>query len=308
MLLLAVPVTGLAACKSKSHECPVVTAKEIVYDAFVVDYSDSIPGANHAVELTAWQQEKHVDNTAEQTITATINNQSVTGVYAYTDKDFPNNYDTRIYYNESNLQFGLDEHNRLQFYFWGEDAIDPESTESCTEEECLTIAKEFIRRDIDAHCAFENYVIDTVVKADRGLYEFTFTRHIHGFPTTDQAIVTVHRSGALYSFSSFMFGRISELNYIDFDTKSSQLIITKKLDAIYQNVKQENTSVVYGEPKGYYTILDNGDTALYCTVDVTFAKTENGFTSELNERVGMIITFSPMPTSTVVPPLTIPQK
>lgn len=306
--LLTVVASNLAACNSKTHECPTVTAKEIVYEVFVVDYSDSIQGADHKVEMTAWQQEKYVDAAAEQAVTETINNQSVTGVYAYTDKDFPNNYTTRIYYNENNLQFGLDERNRLQFYFWGEDAIAPGNTKVYTEEECLTIAKDFIHRDVDSYCVFEEYSVDTVIKKDRGLYEFTFTKHIYGFPTTDQAIVTVHKSGTLYSFSSFMFGRISELNYVDFDSKMSRQVITEKLDAIYRNVKQEYTSVVYREPEAYYTLLDNGDTALYCTIDVTFAKTENGVTSNISERIGMIVSYSPMPSNGPVQPPTVPEN
>ena len=287
--LLILPILLFTACNNNylGSVCPGHYVEVDPYKAFVTDFSDSVTGLEHKVELDCWQAKKRIDPTAEKTVTITINDETVQGTYAYTDRDFPNNFDTRIYYSDNNFQFGLDENDTLQFYFWGDAAIDPTNKTVCTQEECLAIAKQFIQKHI-ALSITDNYKIETKSNEDRGLYTFTFTKHLGDYITTDQATVTIHQSGALYSFSSFMFNKIP--NYVE-ESSHDMIIeaVEKKLDEIYQEVAEQYVKVEYSEPEIYYTHLDDGVPAYYCVIDITFTTNSGDHMIETSERFGLIV-------------------
>lgn len=281
LLITLVFIFSLSACgkHANSH------TQEVSYRPMLVHYSDSVPGLSHSPEVTYWQHDKYVDESVPKTMLQNIDGKNVTGDYAYTDKDFPNNFATRIYYDERNLQFGLDEAGILQFYFWGDSNINTNNKLICKEQECLSIAKTFLKD----YTNIDDYTISTIEKADRGLYEFTFTKYLNGYATTDQAIVTVHNSGTLYSFSSFMLGRISNNNATPFEYEVLIEALHKKLDTVYKDIKNNYTSTIYEEPELFYTILDDGTSALYCAIDIKFSSTKNSTTSTLSERLAFIV-------------------
>lgn len=260
-------------------------AQTVTYQPMLVHYSDSIPGILHGPEVTYWQDNKYVEENISRTTLQHIDGKEVIGTYAHTDKEFPNTFATRIYYDERNLQFGLDEDGVLQFYFWGDVNIPTDKKKVYTEQECLKIAEIFL----EDYTSVDDYTISTIIKADRGLYEFTFTKYLNGYATTDQATVTVHNSGILYSFSSFMLGRISSNNATPFVYDSIIGALHKKIDAVYKDVKNNYISTVYDEPELFYTVLDDGTTALYCVIDIQFSNTENNITSTICEKLAFVV-------------------
>ena len=178
LLITLVFIFFLTACGKCAHP----HTQAVTYRPMLVHYSDSVPGISHSPEVTYWQNSKYVEENVAKTTLQHIYGKEVIGTYAHTDKGFPNNFATRIYYDERNLQFGLDEAGILQFYFWGDGNINTNNKLIYTEQECLRIAKTFLKD----YTNIDDYTISTIVKADRGLYEFTFTKHLNGYATTDK--------------------------------------------------------------------------------------------------------------------------
>lgn len=280
VILLGLFTSCLAACKEESITQSTVKQD---FEAYIASCSDS-----NSVELAIWKQDKYVDNTAKQTITKTINGEPVQGVYSHTKIDLPNNYGRHTYICENGKEMIIDDSGILQFYFWGKAAISAAKKETYTEEECLAIAKNFIRTDVLGDINFDQYTVKTDVDDDSGLYEFSFRKYIKGYKTTEQAHIYVHKSGALYAFGSYMFGKISEEDFVEFDSEKVAQVIDKKINAIYQNVKGNNSVMTY-EPEIYFTLLDNGEPALFCVVIVKFATPAGGGFGEMSERLSLII-------------------
>lgn len=277
LFLLLTLVFTLTACNN-NHNHEDSLGSKINYHPLLVQYSDSIPGTNHKAEISSWQKEPYIDEAAKQTVEKYIDGTWISGKYKHTDRDFPNNFDTRIYYDDRNLQFGLDDEGKLQFYFWGDDS---DGEKVYTETECLDIAKKFVTPYQD----ISGYRLETVRKENRGLYEFTFTKHAGDYPTMDQAIVTVHESGKLYSYSSFMFGKIPD-KVAEFDKDRVLKAVTEKLDALYADVKkQEGVTIVYEQPELMYMSADT----LYCVVDVEHKTSTGDVVSVISERIGLLI-------------------
>jgi len=273
-LLLVILTCNLVACE---RQCTTCRTAELVYDVFVADHSDAIPGMEYSVEIQDWKSEEYVDSAAPQVVSIQVNGEAIEGTYSHTDKDFPNNFPTRIYYGANNLQFGLDEDEKLQFYFWGTDGSEGETV--YREQECLIIAKQFLENYAD----IDQYKV--LATQRRGLYEFTFTKYIGTYPTMDHAIVTVHESGKLYSFSSFMLGKIPLDDTIEFAEEVALKFVGKKIDEIYGDVKKEDVTITYSEPEFMYASSDQ----LYCVVDVHYTSGKGDAKAVLTERLGFIL-------------------
>lgn len=263
----------LGACKEKEPPHPNHTAygSEIIYHAYVVEHPDK-----SKIEITAKQPQ--IDEEAKQTVEKWINGIWVPGTYRHTVRDFPNNYDTRIYYDDRNLQFGLDNESKLQFYFWGDNGG---GDKIYTEQECLEIARRFLIPYQD----ISNYQLEITKEADQGLYRFTFTKYVGGYPSVDQAIVTVHESGKLYSYSSFMLGKVPD-TVAEFEMAKLQKVITEKLDTLYAETKQHGDfNIIYGEPEIFYRTPGQ----LYCVVEVEHQCTHEGAPCSFADRIGLLV-------------------
>ena len=281
VILLGLFTYFLVACNEES------TAQNAIkqdFEAYLASYSDSA-GSAHEIEINIWKRDKYVDSTAKQTITKTINGKVFQGTYSHSERIVPNTYDWLIYKNENGDEIIVDETGTLQNHVWVDD-IDTESKLTYTEEECLEIAKKFIHTDVSKDINLDEYTIKT--EFDEDVYEFSFSKFINGCRTIEEAFVKVHKSGALYSFSSFMFGKISEKDFVEFDSEKVAEVIGKKINTIYQNVKGDNARMTY-EPEIYFTLLDNGEPALYCNVVVKFTTPSGGGYGEMSERLGLII-------------------
>ena len=292
-ILLGTFVFCLTACSAQSSVAGTNPNAEINhnYEAFIVSCSDSIEGADHEIEMPIWQQGHYTDDTAKKVITKTINNETVQGEYLYTQKMLPNSFDRHFYRATSGsaIFFFLDDAGTLQYCTWDRRNTDPERTATCTEEECLAIAKDFIRTDVLKDINFDQYTVETSVDDDSGLYRFSFYKYIKGHKTTEEAHISVTKNGELYSFGSFMFGKISEEDFVEFDSEKVAQVIDKKLDAVYKNVRNGSGTVTYDKKKMFYTLLEDGEPALYCVVTVKFTLPAGNGSMVREELLGLII-------------------
>ena len=100
----------------------------------------------------------------------------------------------------------------------------------------------------------------------------------------------VQYDGTLYSYSSFMLGRIhSEALTSDIDVKAAASVIIKRLDEIFADAKSKYSRVEYGEYSYSLTILKDGSTALVWYVDVNCIQEYEEHNISISERIQFVV-------------------
>ena len=271
------------------RQCPTserVYVNPIVYNVLECDYSDSITGANHKREYSYWMNEQRIDIEAEEHIEMTIDKETVIGTYQYSQNQMPNNYASHVYKDSKGNRFAIDSNGVPVFYFWGSSQSENYSSSIYTEEQCICVARDFL----NGYVNIDDYRITVEQDTAKGIYVITFTKWLNGYSTTDCAVVEVKNNGRLYSYSSFMLGRIPDNSTVEFYPDIAEQAVYQKLDAIYGSVKENNSSVAYGIPDFKYTILEDGNLAVYCIVDIQSKNIVDGFGSVVqSERVAFVI-------------------
>jgi hypothetical protein len=250
------------------------------------DYSDSITGADHNIEYDYWLDERCFDTEVEERIEIIVDNETVTGTYQYSQNQMPNNYSSHIYKDSKGTRFAVDSDGMLLFYFWGSSQSENNSSSIYTEQQCVSIAQRFL----DDYVNIDDYVISVEHNSARGIYEITFTKWLNGYRTTDCAVVAVKDNGSLYSYSSFMLGRLPNVATIDFHPDIAEQVINQKLDTIYSPVKKDNSNLIYEILNYKYTILENGNLSVYCIVDIEIETIVDDLGAVVqSERVAFVI-------------------
>jgi hypothetical protein len=238
------------------------------------------------MEYEYWSVENQIYENASKEKEIRLNEETISGVYQYSDHQIPNNYPSHIYKDSQGKRFATDPNGTPVFYFWGNPQNNVVSSRICSEQQCLAIAQDFLSNFVNV----DEYEVTTETDSQEGIYEITFTKWLNGYPTTDHATVTVKSDGSLYSYSSFMLGRLPTTSTVKFDLELAKQSVYQKIDKIYDSVRGEYTSITCDEPIFEYTILENGATALFCVVDVQCKLPNGGDTPMyLSERVLLII-------------------
>ena len=196
-----------------------------------------------------------------------------TGSYVDSDYETYNTFATARYLDQNQKLFEVDDRGLLT------------TGGTCSQEECLEIAKAFLR----PYAELSSYQVDVLFHEADGLYEIEFTKYIGSCKTTDRATVTVAASGELYSYSSTMLGRISTETVNDFDMTKAEVSVSGKLYAIYGGVLERYDSVEYEILDTKLTLLEDGSAALIYTVDVSCINAVEDHEVVTSERVQLLI-------------------
>lgn len=255
-----------------------------LYQALIYNYSDSVPSAKHEVEYVFADHEKFCDIVVDDNVEILINNISYSGKFLSTQYREFNYFPVHRYVDEKGLMFEVDEAGILISCFWGN--ASPQGVE-ITEEECLTIARNFLASIVDV----DDYEVSIVEDSERGMYTVNFTKTIRGLKTTDSATIVVNNDGSLYSYSSFMLGRVTnELTSTDIiDMDKVKKSVNNKLNLIYEDARNIYSRIEYSEPIVELTVLKNGKTGVICTVNVECIKVAGEFETSVSERINFIV-------------------
>lgn len=271
--------------QNKQHHM-VKTAVSEEYLVLECGYSDSISGANHKMEYDYWSNEECINATTDKNIDITIGNETISGTYLFSSNQVPDNYSSHYYQGSQGTIFATDSQGIPVFFSWDTDKTDAQTISVRTEQECIAIAREFVSR----YTEVDRYETSVVQPNDSDYYEITFTKMLNHIPTTDHAVVRVKNNGALYTYSSFMLGKLPDSSDYVFYPDKAKAAVYEKLDAIYCPVKANYTSVSYETPEFRYTVLNNGELALYCVVDVECESSVDGQnTVVISEKVSLIL-------------------
>lgn len=280
----SVQSNGTTSDESKESSDNKVEGDNNLYQALIYDYSDSVPSAKHEVEYVFADYEKFSDIVVDDNVDILINNISHSGKFQSSQYREFNYFPVHCYVDEKGLMFEVDESGMLTSCFWGNASS---SGVEITEEKCLTIARNFLASMVDA----DDYEVSVVEDSERGMYTVNFTKTIRGLKTTDSATIVVNNDGSLYSYSSFMLGRVTDelisTDIIDIDKVKES--VNNKLNLIYEDARNVYSQIEYSEPIVELTILKNGKTGVICTVNVdciTVAGEEEVISSE---RINFIV-------------------
>lgn len=284
--LFFVAALVLTGCSSATPKETDGENKDSKNQVLICDFSDSVSEATHEREYEFADHEKFDDRKAQQSLELTVGDTTYTGEYKALDYRGCNYFPVYQYADEAGNRFGVDDHGLLVSYFRGTSA---DGTGSMTEEQCLQIAKDFLGKLVD----LSQYDVSAENSTYTNGYTFSFTKVIGNVKTADTASVTILPDGSLYSYSSFMLGRIDK-NSIQCqpDVESAIASVQEKLDQVYANAKKTYSRVEYNTPYVELTVLKDGSPALVCYTDVSCIHTVSGYDVVISERIESVVISS----------------
>ena len=253
------------------------------FDVFEASFEGSY--GNHKQEYFWKDIGTYEDPNAQREMTVMIDGTYVTGTYDYSIVNIPEFF-TRKSYRFDGGSFAVNESGLLVAYV-SDRATEETFPEPFTKEQCISIARDFLKEYVD----IEQYRV--TAKSDRvnGGYEITFTKYLNDYPTTDYAQVCVLDNGKIRSYSSCNFGLLPSTSNIMFDENIALLRVTRKLDTIYSKESQTYGTLTYRIDELRYTVLENGELGLFCQVTLLMedAKGDGSISTTSGEIVSFII-------------------
>lgn len=255
-----------------------------LYQVLIYDYSDSVPSAKHEVEYVFADNEKYSNTTPDDIVRLLINGVNYSGKYQSSQYREYNYFPVSQYVDENGLSFEIDDSGMMTSCFWGN--ASPRGTEK-TKDECVTIAREFLASIID----IENYDIGVIEDSKREMYRVSFTKKIGSFNTTDSATIVIKSDGNLYSYSSFMLGKVSDksVSADSIDLKKVEEAIDNKLSTVFRDAKNDYSRVEFGEKYLMLTALKGEKTGVICIVDVDCIKSDGEFETTVSEQISFVV-------------------
>lgn len=259
-------------------------AANILYQVLIYDYSDSVPSAKHEIEYVFADNEKYSNTTPDDIVQLMINGINYSGRYQSSQYREYNYFPVSQYVDENGLSFEIDDSGTMTSCFWGNASL--QGAEK-TKDKCVAIAREFLASIVD----IGNYDIDVVEDSEREMYKVSFTKKIGNFKTTDAATIVIKNDGNLYSYSSFMLGKVSDksVSADSIDLKEVEEAINNKLSAVYRDATNNYSRVEFGEKNLMLTMLKDGKTGIICTVDVDCVKSDGEFETTVSERINCVV-------------------
>lgn len=286
-LIIVCVLTGCSNVKNKEPytDSNGDAAENELYQVLIYDHSASVASAK--IEYVFADNEKYDDIVVDDHIELSINNIShisLVGKYDTSQYRGYNYFPVHRYEDEKGISFEVDDSGLPISCFWGDTSL-PGTKK--TKDECIEIARDFLASIVNIN----DYDIDIDEDPERGSYTVKFTKSIHGLRTTDSATIVVKNDGELYSYSSYMLGRVTEesisTDAVDLDKVKRS--INNKLTSIYKDAENIYSRIEYGEPDIMLTVMKDGKTGVVCTVDVSCIKTLGEYESRVGEKISFVV-------------------
>jgi hypothetical protein len=287
-IIISVVLSGCSSNKKHdeaggSEGLSNTTNSQSKYQVLVYDYSDSVPSVKHEVEYEFADHEKYDDEKIKNRVELSIGENTYRGDFQSRQYNGYNYYPTNMYLDSENNNFEIDDSGMLTFVFRGESSS---GGAELSRDAYLQIAKDFLGGIID----ISPYDISIEYKSDSQIYVIKFEKYINGIKTTDTATVSLNTNGELYSYSSFMLGKVTtEAVASSIDMDSARESVNKKLDQLCDDAKKVYSRVEYKEPSFWLTVLKDGTTGLICTADVNCICSEGEYDLTISERIGLVV-------------------
>ena len=289
MVIILLAVILLVGCQevesdvvtsSKQEESTDAICDDREYLVSVTGFSDSTNAFELRKEYELRDYETYESYTPKQQIIYELNGKQYVCEYEgtlYTGNDY---FPTYSYSDENGDFFGFDVDGNLKYCFIGAPKTE---YEKLSQESCEKIATDFANKIFET----EPYEKTVKVEKDGKAFRVTYKKIIGGIETTDTAEVVVWENGEIYSYRSFMLGKVA----VDKPAKEISLekihaAVYKKLDELCDGAKDKFSKIEYSEPLVFLTVLKNGDIGYIVAVDVICIIENVG---EMSERIIMVV-------------------
>ncbi len=255
------------------------------YSVRIYGFSDSISSADHSVEYSFADSEKYEGIIPSVKKEFLIGNKSYSASYDKVAYLAYNYFPVYEYGDSEGNSFSVDDTGKLTSCFFRKE----ESDIVVSKEDCLQIAKRFLQNIIDV----SQYEIEITENGDEKYYTIEFTKYIGDIKTTDSATIKVLYDGNIYSYSSFMLGRIpKKTNVSTLNFEQVHLAIENKLDQIYKDVRNTYDKVKYDTSDLMLTVLKDGKIGLICYTNISCINTAGEYDVVLSERISMVVSVN----------------
>lgn len=277
----AIPEADPIVTEPMENDDPISSEKDpdAVYTVLEYDFSNSVSGAMHALEYWGWAETEDLSQNAAPTMAIRFDGKDLQGTFSLAAKGVGNNYSEYFYKTPDGRSFAVDEDGRLTYCNWN---ISENGKGTLSQEECLEIAKDFFCTMVN----IDEYRVENICEERDGEYRFRFVKYIGEFMTADSAYIWVMDTGELRAFRTWMLGRVPMDTPVAFDHDEVMVALYEKLDTIYADVVDEFERIEYEFYPFEVTILEDGEVALHCVVDVDCIG-ENGLHQP--EKVGFVV-------------------
>ena len=254
-----------------------------VYDAYIYGFSDSGSNIVHTIEYEFADKSESDKVKPAEKLDITVNEIKFSGAYKQKQYLSYNYFPVYKYEDNDHNEVSVDEDGKIVFCFFGESAsLDKKITEA----ESIAIAKRFLETIVDV----SQYSI-TVSEDTKGkTYEVAFTKHVGELETTDCAYVMVKYSGEIYSYSSFMLGKIrADVKTDDINITDVVSSVKYKLNSIYKEASDKYDKIEYEEPTIKLTLLKNGKRGLISSSEVKLIDIVGEYSTVVSEKINMVL-------------------
>jgi len=253
------------------------------YDIYISGFSDSLSSsAVISVEYSFANQDEYNKDEVEEHKSIEIGafkfdgNFSSSGYFGY------NYFPTYQYINEK-VSFSVDSSGVLTGFLTDKST---DKTEILTQENCVNIAKDLINNFVDA----ADYKLSVTKDDEKQVYTVKFTKNLGNYTTSDSAVIKILYTGKIYSFSSFMLGKIDcNTDISSIDIESVNRTVTEKLDKVFDPLKEEFDKIEYGEYIYTLTHLKEGNLGIVCTVNVDCIEEDGEYSEVTSERIELVV-------------------
>ncbi len=225
----------------------------------VYGFCDCFGAPKTQIEYRFADEKAYEDKTVAEEAEITIDGKRYVGHFQSTQYREVNYFPVYRYADENGFDFEIDDQGRLISAFWGGEVEAHQKALSM--EECKQIATDFMKEIVDLSA----YTVTVTEEPEDRQYEVLFQKYIADFETSDQATVVVNMDGKLYSYSSFMLGRVplGDDRIQKVDSAEVETAVQEKLDTLYGDRKCEYETISMT-----LTVLKDGTWAFLYTVDV----------------------------------------
>lgn len=253
------------------------------YSPLIIGYSDSL-SLDIEVEYKFASPYDDSAKNIKDSIELEINGTSYFGTYDTTSYLGYNYFPTRKYIDNDKNIFAIDDSGKLTSYFWG---ISNSKNSVISQNECVIIAKDFLRNMVDV----DQYDINVVDEKEKERYSVKFKKNINGFETSDCATININYDGTMYSYSSFMLGKIPcDIDTSDINIDRVKSVVKARLDSVYEASQKKYDEIRYEENSIILTVLKEGYTGIVISYDVDCINKVGEF-NEYEQHFTSVVTF-----------------
>ena len=268
-IISLIALAGLAACNKPVGKLPLICR-----------VINPVEGIDAKEEFTKWNSEPAAVEGRAQTLTVTVNGESLTGNYsnsAYVNwcPEMKHNYMT-----ENLVSFSVNDEGTVIYY----NNPYPGTGEAITKDAATEIAKAFIKT-IYPDADLDKYSLSANVNKDDNSFSIAFIKYAGEIISFDHVEVNVDSTGTVREYSSFIFGKISDDLASAFDADKMKKKITAKCDSISKAAKKQYDSLVYDDYSYILTLDEEGNAAMVVLTEIRCQKEHEEIVSASAETV-----------------------